>query len=214
MIRRLALSLLALCFAGAALGQTYRPGFGFSRPGFQFLSAGGGAAVGTLWNSADKAASVALTNGGTTAATSMANTTGGVRGVTGRASTGDYTYSVTLAVAIDSDSIIGIALASWPLGDANLAGFHGLKPSTGGLYTNDPTPVTSYGAMPVGTVLQFKLKAGTLSILKNGAALTSLVGLPAGTYYPALRTFSGSGAPYGTFTHTAPVLDAGSAAWN
>lgn len=125
-----------------------------------------------FWNSADKSASVTLTNGDLTA--DATTTRGGVRATEGRSS-GAHLYAVTIDGPSYSFFIeIGMSTAA-----------HALD----GTMDGSSPPTTSFGwyaSMNIGDVVKvyIDLAANTAAIDVNDVEVAAFTSVPAGTWYP------------------------------
>ena len=178
------------------------------------------ALVPVVWNSADKTATVTLSNGDKTATSGSSN--GGVRGNVGKAS-GKWYFELnidTTNVWNTSGTIraYGIATAAFVTlgstgpGDASgsagiLVNLNNFRLDGGSTVTNNPDPGTAASGGVI--MLAFDAGAGNLWFGFNGTwcgvggvvgdpgagTTPSLSSIPAGTYFPCISRSGGSGRP-------------------
>lgn len=219
MIRRLVAALCALALATTASAQPYRPGFGFSRPGFKFLGGGAVASAINTFDPADKGANVVLSNGNLTANNPSTTADSITRGTLGK-STGKWSFRLAATNVLNGGLANKNQANNEVLGNtANSVDVY----SDGGVIvvrTNSANSVQS-GTQPAGSPLDVIVdvdarrvwfKVNNVSYFNGGDPSAGTGGFvcPPGTVYPAVDIYNST---YTQTLDTSISRYAGFSAW-
>lgn len=148
------------------------------------------------WNSADKNASITLSEGATKA--SISASTGAVRGLTNRSAASDHRYfEISTADSVDKKSLMGIGNSS-----ASLSWYPGYDSNGRGYYCFDGTKYNAGSSAYATTVVvgvDVDFDAGEIRFIRGGVNIgTAYTGMASGTYYIMWGSFTSTGSHIGT----------------